>query len=303
MQAEMLFHWLDGHMKRILIALFLTCAAVEAASAADTRETVFWPVGDFPPSNIVSGPYKGQGSSDQRRHSLIKRMPEFRHEVIEVPTTRSIDMLKSRPNVCQPNLLKTPEREEFLVFSARPFYILPNGIITTRKRLPLFKPYLNEHGELRLADFLADGTHRIGIISGRAFGAGIDPVLKKFAGQPSIVVVPSSDHLSSRLLKLANQNEFDAVIGYPYELRYLTRQLGFDEREFTLLPIAGVPVLTQSFVACSKSELGKRVMSAIDRALEDGSVQRESDVAYRVWLDDETAARFDRLLKQSQRDK
>ena len=290
-------------MRGTAAAVFLfMCAAVVVRAATDTRETILWPVHDFPPSNILTGPDKGKGSADRRRDGLIRRLPQFHHQTFEASTSRSLDMLKTRPNVCMVGVLKTPERQVFMAFSTRPFQTLSNGVITTRKRLELFNLYFNERRELRLDQLLAEGRHRVGIISGRSFGAEIDALLKKHAGQPSIFVVPSSDHFSSRLLKLSNQNEFDAILGYPFELRYLTRQLGLNEQDFALLPIAGIAPLQQSFVACSKTEHGKRIVEAIDQALADGSAKREFEAAYSVWLDEETAARYDRLLKRSNPD-
>ena len=284
-------------MKHGLAILFLFLLTAFAQAEAIKRETVFWYISDFPPAYILTGPSQGQGMGDRRIQILAKRMPEFRHEIVVAPQSRFMEMVKAKSNVCNAGLLKTPERETFMEFSAVPYgEALPNGIITTRKRLDLFMPFLNNQGELRLDDFLASGKSRLGIIASRSFGAGIDAVLKKYAQRASIV--PSSDHLSSRLMKLSNQNEFDAVIAYPTELLYLTRELGLDEKEFVFLPVAEEPQLTGAFIACSKSEFGKEVMAAINRLLADPVVQREIAAAYRAWLPKDAGEHFERLRQQ-----
>jgi len=284
-------------MKRSILIAVLSMLSVGAWSAdAGKRETISWYISDFPPSYILAGPSKGQGMGDRRIQIFTKRAPEYTHEVVVAPQSRMMEMFKVKPNVCNAGLLKTAERETFMEFSAPYGEALTNGVVTTRKRMELFKPYLNEQGELRLDDFLASGKSRLGLIASRSFGNGIDAVLKKHASMAS--VVPSSDHLSSRLLKLANQNEFDAVIAYPTELRYLIRELGLDEKEFVFLPVAEEAPVTHAFITCSKSDLGKQFIAIINRLLEDPVVQQEVAAAYRAWLDDDSAARFDRLRRQ-----
>lgn len=283
-------------MKHV-VALILLILQGAIARAADTRETVLWLVNDFAPYNILSGPSRGQGAADIRMQMVVRRLPEFRHEIVEGAAVRSNDLVKTKPNVCRANLLKNPERETFMEFSRHPLEILSNGLITTRKRAMQFQPYLNEKGELRLDDFLGAGK-RVTVITDRAFGAHIDSMLKKYTGTASVVKTSPADHMSSRLLKLASQDEFDGIVGYAVELRYLARQLGLQESDFTMLPIADELPLVETYFTCSKSDFGKRVINAIDRVLDNRDVRREIDAAYRGWLADESAARYDALRKR-----
>jgi uncharacterized protein (TIGR02285 family) len=113
-----------------------------------------------------------------------------------------------------------------------------------------------------------------------------------------LITVPGTTQLASRLQKLAKQDEFDAVVGYPHELRYLARQLSLNEKDFTFLPVAEEPSIVPNHAACSKSAFGKRVAAAINRALADPETLREDIATYRPWLDDETALRYDRLMQE-----
>jgi uncharacterized protein (TIGR02285 family) len=262
-------------------------------------DTVMWYFSDFPPVHFLAGPNKGQGSGDKRTDVLVRRLPEFRHEIVAAGQGRILDMLKTRPNACNSVLLKTPERAAVLEYSEPYLKILPPGVITTRARLPLFKPFINEEGELRLGSFMDTGKYRLGTIAERSFGPGIDSVLKKVSGQKSVVAVPSSDQFASRLLKLANQNEFDAIVGYATELAYNVRNLNLKEGDFVFLSTAEEEPLVPSYIACNKSDFGKRVIAAINRILADEGAQREADAAYRSWLDADSAARFERLRTQA----
>jgi uncharacterized protein (TIGR02285 family) len=284
-------------------AVVLCLAGFSTASNAQSpaREVLYWYISDFPPIYILEGPDQGKGTGDERLRILFKRTPEFDHRIVQAPTIRILEAMKTEPNVCSASFLKTPEREAFLEYS-NPFpERLPNGVITLRTRLPQLKPFMDKKGVLSVEALLNHGKTRLGIIKGRSFGAGIDAVLNKHAGSSSLVVVPGSALLASRLLKLATQDEFDAVVGYAHELRYLTRQLNLNERDFVFVPVAEEPPLLSSYAACSKSEFGRRAIAAINRALSDPEALREDIAVYRQWLDDETAARYDRVMQERQR--
>jgi len=289
-------------MKRA-IAILLCLLAFEPVGAAerDERDLVYWYTSDFPPVYILSGPKRGSGHGDKRRDLLIKHLRGFRHEVVEASTRRMMEDLKTKPNVCSVAVVKTPERETTMEFSAIPvIWTLPNGAITLRSRLPAFAPFLNERSELRLDAFLANAKeHHLGIIAGRSFGTGIDAVLKKHATSESVVVVPASDLFASRLLKLANQNELDAILGYAIELNFVSGQLGLDRNKFALLPVAEEAPIQAGYVVCSKSTIGRRVMAEVNSLIGEKKIQAKMEAAYREWLDEESTALYDRVLIQA----
>ena len=206
--------------------------------------------------------------------------------------------MKTKPNVCNPNLLKTPEREAFIEFSQPFSLIIPNGIVTTRTRYDKFKPYLTKNGELRLDDLLAHGQHRIGLINNRSYGAGIDAVIKKYAGTKTVVDIPSLNYPVSRLLKLAHHEDYDLVPGHAPELRYLARESGLNESDFIFLTVAEESALVPTYIGCSKSDIGKKFIAAINKFAADEQVQKEDTGAYRSWLDDKTASNYDALRKK-----
>jgi uncharacterized protein (TIGR02285 family) len=284
-------------MKRAIAALLVFVLPASLVHA-DNRQVVLWHITDFPPTYIIAGPNQGKGMGDRRIQILGKRMSQFRHEVVVTTPKQLVEALRAEPHACNAGMLKTPERESLLEFSAVPYAdALPNGIITTRKRLALFQPFINEFGDLRLGDFLSSGKWRLGIVAGRSFGAGIDAALKKHADKMSVVL--SEDHLATRLTILATQNQFEAVIGLPTELSYLTRELGLNERDFVFLPVAEQQSLVPSYIACSKSAFGIHAIATINRLLADSEVQSQIMAAYIAWLDEETAAHYRRLRRQS----
>ena len=286
-------------MKSLLSGFFLLCCWNMVAQAETTNsDTIHWYVNNFPPLNILAGPDRGRGWGDARIQIVSKRMPAFRHEIIESSGTRMFEDMKIKPNVCSPNLFRTIEREAYIEFSEPFSWIIPNGVLTTRTRYAQLESYLDANGALRLEDVLKNGKHKIGIIASRSYGKGIDTVLKKNAGTPAVVVVPSVNYPAGRLLKLIMQGEYDLIPGYAVELRYLAREIGLNEKDYVFLTVAEESQLVPTYVGCSKSELGKRAITAVNKLIADEQVGKEDAAAYRFWLDDRTSVQYDRLRKQ-----
>jgi len=284
---------------RCLVAATLLGTGAAHAQAIDAApaETINWYVNaGFQPYFIFSGPDEGKGSLDQSTKLLMKAMPQYRHKLVEASQSRIIDSIKTRPNACTVTLLKTKEREAIMDYSAPFMYLLPNAIVTMRKHTAQFRPFLNEHGEIRLEDFLADGKAKLALAAERSYGPVVDAVVKKHPA--ATMSVSAIDVFPSRLLKLINQTEFDAIIGYAVELQYNTRDLKLNPQDFVVFPIAESSKILPLSVSCSKSELGKSVLAAVDRVVADKNAQREFDSFYRAWLDEDTAAYYERQLKQ-----
>ena len=290
----------DTFYRRLLGLLTLLLVITFPSLAADNSGNVVqWYIASFPPINITSGPNRGQGWGDRRLEAITRRLTGYQHEIVEASGIRMTEDMQRKPNICNTGLLKTPEREQYLIFSDPILWIIPNGAITTRVRYATLKPYLNDRGELKLAEYLQQANPRIGTHASRKYGKGIDATIQKYATANTLVAVPSGAYPAARLLKLANQDEYDIVLGYPAELRYLAREAALKESNFVFLSIVEEPGLIQTYVACSKSDLGQKVIAQVNKIIGHPQVQDELLVAYKHWLDDETAARYDRLRQQT----
>ncbi len=289
------------HLRRACGALApLLVAAVGAAHAEglpqSSQDTVHWHVNNFPPYSITSGPEAGQGINDLAMAQLIKGMPEFQHKIVDASLARVLENIKTRNDACSVSLLKTPEREAWMYFSSQRGLVLPNALVMLRNRAEAVKPFLNAQGEVVLASLLADGHFKLGLSAERSYGQPVDQVIKRHP--EAIVTISAKDQFVSRLLKLVNQNEFDAVLGYAIELKYTAREMKLNMQDFAIYPLAESSGLLPVSVACSKSEMGRRVIVAINHLLADKNLRREMDAQYRSWLDDESALYYDQLLRQ-----
>jgi uncharacterized protein (TIGR02285 family) len=276
-------------------------ALLATLSGTARANDVVWHTSDFAPYFIVDGPSKGQGIADQRLQLVMEGLPQFQHHVLRgVTVARTNAELIREENVCLVARIKTKERESFSFFTAQPIiYTLSNGLITTRSRFALLAPYLNKNGAIFLKDFLSNSPGRLGLTPARSFGASLDEVLAqvRLARPQALVEVEADNHFRSRLLKLIHQDAFHAILGYPEELTYFTKQLGLNADDFVFIPVAEEPPLVAGHVACSKSELGRSVVSAVDALIAQPAFRQKVQAAYRRWLDNASLNHYNRLVQ------
>ena len=290
-------------MNKITASLALMTMAFAVAplcAHAQQRDNILWTVNNFAPYIFTTGPDKGEGIIDQAMDYLVKRLTDFDVQQVPALIERSLEMMKTLPNVCSGTLLKNPEREKAADFSSHPLvWSLPNGVITTRERLDGLTPYLNDKGELRLDQVLAAGGYKLAADPNRSYGPNIDAMVRNPAYQPVLVRSNVMPTFQSKLLKLVNRAEYDLIIGYAVEIKGATARLDIKEGAIAFLPIAGEPGLRPLALACSKSDVGRRFIAAADKLLADPAVRQDMAQFYRRWLDAETAKRYDALVKQA----
>ncbi|WP_158529679.1 TIGR02285 family protein [Parvibium lacunae] len=269
---------------------------------SQAQERVIWHTADFAPYFIQDGPYKGQGIADRRLQLVIAGLPQFDHQVISgVTPARSNSEVVQKDNLCFVARIRTKAREQIMAFTEQPIiHTLSNGLITTRNRAASLTPYLNKEGALSLREFLLRSPYRLGLTPGRSFGPGIDEVLNQVRPirPQGMVEVEADNHFRSRLLKLLYQDGYQAILGYPEELDYFTELLSLRGEELVYLPITEEPPLVAGHVACSKSDLGRRVVQAVDQLISQASFRQKVQDAYRHWLDPASLARYNRLLNR-----
>jgi uncharacterized protein (TIGR02285 family) len=269
--------------RALALSGLLLLLIITAPAFAQEKPVVVWYLLDFPPAYIFEGPDKGKGGREILLRLLIEQTPEFAHQITKSNALRMLNAFKDSPNVCSPSLLITEDRTKIAYFSIPYSLTLPNGMIIRANRAVSVAPFLNDVGEVQLEKLLAETTFRIGVTTGRPYG-DIDSVLNRHRDR--LVEVVSSTHFVSTLRKLADQSEYDAILGYPEELAYQVR-IGAVPAEFQFLPIAENRRLLPSHVACSKSQEGIRLIARFNQILARPEIQAEAETAYLPWLPDD----------------
>ncbi len=265
-------------MKKAMLILFFTILIFISPDKVSAQNIIQWWDIVLPPFHIAEGIHKGEGIKDNILKLLREEMPDIKQPRIFSSPTRLLYMIENETNICNPSMKKTPKREECMYFSI-PCIFLPGVGITIRKNdYPLFtskKPSLNtllNNSQLKLGDQL-----------NRKYGKGIDPLLNKY--QDAKHIYKTKDRLGyEKLVEMMLLNRFDYVLGYAVEFGYIGQKLGkLDQLQF--LPLQEARPYTISYIACSKTDEGKKMIKRINKIL----IQNRPTERYRSftekWLD------------------
>jgi uncharacterized protein (TIGR02285 family) len=247
-------------LRRCCSVLLALVCGLAAAGAPEPHDGIVWAAIDFPPFQILGGEFRGSGSFDGLRELLVSRLPGYRHEIMAMTFARREEELRQGQLLCTPGMFRTPEREQLLVFSRPALIHLDNRVVFLASRADRFGG-----GELDLAGLLMQPDLVGGVISGRSFAPNIDALLKRYGGQPNLVMRPVR---AAQMLEMLASGEIDYTILFPHEAAYLRRQLGLKDA-LVLRPIAGTPPYIFTHVACSRSAWGESVIARVDRVLEE----------------------------------
>ena len=252
---------------RCLRHLALLCGLLPALllQPASAKERLFWLVRDLPPFTILEGPEKGQGVIDQLLPLLIRQMPEYDHSIVRVNRARGIQMLQD-PNsfTCDPTLLWTPERAEYVRFSVPSLGVLSGGLVLRKDSEAMVVPYLDGQ-EVDLHALLSKTPLKLGVVAERSYGTQIDAILRQLPD--TAFSRHYGNDATANLLQMQQLGRLRMVLGYWPEVRYLVEQQGGALADYRFHPVQGVNRYQFLHVGCSNSELGREAIAHIDQLL------------------------------------
>jgi len=252
---------------RCLRHLALLCGLLPAlvAQPATAKERLFWLMRDLPPFTIFEGPEKGQGVVDQLLPLLIEQMPEYDHSIVRVNRARGLQMLQDRDTfTCDPTLLWTPERAEYVRFSMPSLGVLSGGLVLRKENQALVAPYLDDQ-QVDLHGLLSQTPLKLGIVAERSYGKQIDSILRQLPD--STLSRHYGNDATANLLQMQQLGRLRLVLGYWPEVRYLIQQQGGSLADYQFHPVQGVERYQFLHVGCSDSELGRAAVAHIDQLL------------------------------------
>ncbi|WP_085587606.1 MULTISPECIES: TIGR02285 family protein [unclassified Pseudomonas] len=252
---------------RCLRHLVLLCGLLPALllQPATAKERIFWLVRDLPPFTILEGPEKGQGVIDQLLPLLIRQMPEYDHSILRVNRARGIQMLQDLNSfTCDPTLLWTPERAEYVRFSVPSLGVLSGGLVLRKDSEALVAPYLDGQ-EVDLHALLSKTPLKLGVVAERSYGTQIDAILRQLPD--TAFSRHYGNDATANLLQMQQLGRLRMVLGYWPEVRYLVEQQGGALTDYRFHPVQGVNRYQFLHVGCSNSELGREAIAHIDQLL------------------------------------
>lgn len=264
-----------------IAAAFALLAGPASTVWAQPKETLIWLLRDLPPTMILEGPKKGQGIIDQMLPRLIAGLPQYQHTLMRVNRARAMQMLHEESFTCDPSMLRTKEREQWVSFSVPAFRAVSNGLVVRQEDRPMLEPFLMD-GEIDLAALLNSGRHKVGVVAERSYGEVVDAVLRQ---APPDALTPhyGNDALGS-LLQMQRLGRLQVVMGYWPEIRYQARQKLITDDQLEFYPVKGTGKYLSGHIGCSNSSQGRQAISEINELLR--KLPRDDlDSLYADWLD------------------
>lgn len=284
------------------VAAFALLAGLASAVTAQPKETLIWLLRDLPPTMIFEGPKKGQGIIDQMLPLLIADLPQYNHRLMRVNRARGMQMLHEASLSCDPSLVWTKEREQWIAFSIPAFRAVSNGLVIRQEDRPVLEPFLTD-GEVDLAALLESGRNKVGVVAERSYGQVVDSLLRQ-APEGALTSHYGNDALGS-LLQMQGLGRLQVVLGYWPEIRYQASQKHITDDQLEFYPIRGTGKYLSGHIGCSNTPQGRQVISEINQLLR--HMPRDHlDRLYADWLDpprrsdylQETKAFFERQANQ-----
>lgn len=280
-------------MDRLCIALVLLLSISNAYSESITDapdNSIKWYKPDFPPLNIVSGPYAGMGYSDKLETYLIDNLSHYQHQELVSPFKRTLRDMKKGLNICSVTLLKKPEREEFVIFSKPARLLLPNSLVVRKQDAVKMEAFLNSQQKVSLEEVIQSGQFRIGYSDGRSYTKPIDRLLKTYKESDVLVGRVGKDN-GKGLVSMLAKGHVDIVIQQPVEADFNARLIG-SENSYITYPIAEISSYTVGYIGCSKTPWGEQVIERVNALIDFAVTQHEFRGFYEEFLDEASKARY-----------
>lgn len=258
-------------------------SGLSSSVSAHPKETLIWLLRDLPPTMILEGPKKGQGIIDELLPLLIAGMPQYEHTLMRVNRARGMQMLHEESFTCDPSLVWTKEREQWITFSIPAFRAVSNGLVVRKEDRRVLDPFLVD-GEVDLAAMLASGRKKVGVVAERSYGQFLDTQLKQ---APPDALTPhyGNDALGS-LLQMQRLGRLQVVLGYWPEIRYQANKENIADDQLAFYPVKGTGKYLSGHIGCSHSPQGQQAITEINQLLRTLPRQR-LDQLYADWLDPE----------------
>ncbi|MDX5405910.1 MAG: TIGR02285 family protein [Chromatiaceae bacterium] len=257
---------------RLLILLF-------AANLAAAPQ-ITWLQTDWPPHQIVSGPFKNQGTFDLLRQQVVAALPQFSHHTRLVSLARLEQLfLQQTPGVCAVGTLYSEERQQSRLYST-PMAVGP-AISIGFVRQDLFEHPAVENDAVDIVQLALDNTLRGAFQPSRYYSPVVEQALQHNATNLSRHAFTSELNAAA----LLRNGRVDYVLEYPERMRYYNELLEKPVKLYQLV-IAGTTDASVSYITCSQGGDGEQIIAAIDAALQQLWLQPEYVLAMRRWLDD-----------------
>lgn len=274
--------------------MLLRCLLLLLAGSAYAKPQLTWLQTDWPPHQIVSGPFQGQGTFDLLQQQIVAKLPQFTHQNRLVSLARLEQAFtQQEPALCVLGTLHSEQRAQNRLFST-PLAVGPAlavGYIAGKLTAhPAMLPEGADIGVLAL-----DQTIRGAFQPNRFYPEVIASLLQHSDSNLSSHAFTSEINAAGLLAG----NRVDYVVEYPERMQYYNQLLP-QAAMLEHRAIVGANLASVSYITCSTDEVGQAAITAVNQLLPALWQQPEYIDAMQYWLDDSARRRLSTDLEELQ---
>jgi uncharacterized protein (TIGR02285 family) len=248
--------WSASSLAATALLAMLILLSPERGLAGDS---LIWAVANFPPFQVIEGPYKGSGSFDGELQTLIASMPEFEHQIVPMSFARRREEFRSGTNLCTPGIFRAPAEALKLAISIPALTHLDNRVIFLKDKAAKF----GTEDTIDLDSLFGRQAVVGGMVQGRSYAPNIDEAIQRFFGNRHLIIRPMD---TAQLFQLLLSGEIDYLLLFSHEAAFLADRFGAVGR-IESRPIAGTPPYIYTHVACTGNAWGRAVIDKINAVL------------------------------------
>jgi uncharacterized protein (TIGR02285 family) len=276
------------------ISIALLLAAISSASVQSNhinenlhKEKIIWLVEDKVENiDLLTKNSAETSTASYIENLIIQQLTQYNIQVERVTASRTNRVLKSRNNVCTANRAKTPERQEYSLFSDPQAFYLTHKLYRYNQKSALPSHLLNAEGEIKNLShvFKAFPTQTMGIAKDVSFGNFLDQQIKQI--KPVNIYYRGGSQRVVALASMLYKKRVDFVLALPVDITPLEKHKPLLE-QYT---IAGAPPYLIAHFSCSNNPLGQRIINDINKILANVYQTKDYYQAHKKWFSDKQLA-------------
>jgi uncharacterized protein (TIGR02285 family) len=248
---------LDGALFLLAVLICSVCAAY-----AGDKPMVYWPYFNLPPYFIVtSGQPQGMGIDVSLE--LQKEMPGYEHVFILTSPKRIFEELRSgREQFVAFGLLKTPERESYVLYSDTPCRVtFSMQVVMRRDELGRLAP----DGKASIAALIADKELCFGYIPGLNHGSLARCMDLRAFGTGGARIITA--HNVGQLLEMLAEKRVDWFVHGGLGIWYTAGEQDMLDRIALVDALECPPSPVFGYLACPRTAQGEETMEHVNQAM------------------------------------
>ena len=226
---------------------------------------------------------------------IIQQLSQYNVKIERVTASRMNRVLKTNDNACVANRASTPKRREYSLFSDPQSFYLTHKLYRFNQTSALPQQLFNAEGEIKdLASvFTLLPEKTLGLAQDVSFGIFLDQQIQKI--KPENIYYRGGNKRVVALSSMLYKSRVDFVLALPVDITPNEDQKQLIE-QYT---IAGAPPYLIAHFNCSKSPLGRRVITDINKILAKVYQTKDYYQAHKKWFSDKQLADLQVFLAEN----